>query len=384
MRPRLPVSSDSVASGVYLAVCASMMTGDVVSFYLPERRALCGRDPLTLDPDRNWEVFGTGVYVWILQTFLRLRHAGAPVRLDTSPPSSGVVVAHADYVERLLGEAEYPARLTIVSARADRRPQLLADVEIVQNASSAEDYQIFIPSWLQPGLIPRDLSRGNTVEEIAYVGARKQLHAELATPEWVDTLRALGLRWDMRMIAFASNDQLYSDHRWNDYSTTDVMVALRPPELWAARSKPAAKLQNAWAAGTPAVLSPERAYKELRRSELDYLEARSAAEVIEAVRALRSNASLYRGMVLNGEERARDYHPDRLVARWIEALWEEVPARVDGPAQRLLAHARRYRALARRARSGWRTGRTAWSGARHSGHGAAAIPREDDSARYAR
>jgi hypothetical protein len=360
------------------------MTGDVVSFYLPERRALCGRDPLTLDPDRNWEVFGTGVYVWILQTFLRLRHAGAPVRLDASPPSSGVVVAHADYVERLLGEAEYPARLTIVSARADRRPQLLADVEIVQNASSAEDYQIFIPSWLQPGLIPRDLSRGNTVKEIAYVGARKQLHAELATPEWVDTLRALGFRWDMRMIAFASNDQLYSDHRWNDYSTTDVMVALRPPELWAARSKPAAKLQNAWAAGTPAVLSPERAYKELRRSELDYLEARSAAEVIEAVRALRSNASLYRGMVLNGEERARDYHPDRLVARWIEALWEEVPARVGGPAQRLLAHARRYRALARRARRGWRTGHTAWSGARHSGDGAAAIPREDDSAPYAR
>ena len=274
-----------------------------------------------------------------------------------SPPSSGVVVAHADFVERLLKEAEYPAHLTIVSARSDRRPQLLADVEIVQNASSAEDYQIFIPSWLQPGLITRDPSRGNTVEEIAYVGARKQLHADLASPEWVDTLRALGLRWDMRMITFASNDQLYTGHRWNDYSTTDVIVALRPPELWAARSKPAAKLQNAWAAGTPAVLSPERAYEELRRSKLDYLEARSGAEVADAVRMLRSNPSLYRAMVLNGEERAREYHRDRLVTRWIDALWEEVPSRVDRPAQRLLAHARRYRALARRARRRWSTAR---------------------------
>ena len=95
---------------------------------------------------------------------------------------------------------------------------------------------------------------------------------------------------------------MYTGHRWNDYSTTDVIVALRPPELWAARSKPAAKLQNAWAAGTPAVLSPESAYEELRRSELDYLEARSGAEVAEAVRTLRSNASLYRAMVLNGED----------------------------------------------------------------------------------
>ena len=186
------------------------------------------------------------------------------------------------------------------------------------------------------------------------------------------------------MITFASNDQLYTGHRWNDYSTTDVIVALRPPELWAARSKPAAKLQNAWAAGTPAVLSPERAYEELRRSKLDYLEARSGAEVADAVRMLRSNPSLYRAMVLNGEERAREYHPDRLVTRWIDALWEEVPARVDGPAQRLLAHARRYRALARRARRRWSTGRARlkWGPPlRSPGSGDAAV--KTDSAPYA-
>ena len=155
------------------------MTGEVVSFYLPERRALCGRDPLTLHPDRDWDVFGTGVYVWILQTFLRLRHAGAPVRLEASPPSSGVVVAHADFVERLLGEAEYPAHLTIVSARADRRPQLLADVEIVQNACSAEDYQIFIPSWLQPGLIT-----GIPVAATRLKRSRTLARANSSTPTW--------------------------------------------------------------------------------------------------------------------------------------------------------------------------------------------------------
>jgi hypothetical protein len=32
---------------------------------------------------------------------------------------------------------------------------------------------------------------------------------------------------------------------------------LRPPAMWDIWSKPAAKLQNAWAAGLPAILSSE-------------------------------------------------------------------------------------------------------------------------------
>src|SRR6185436_6452974 len=114
----------------------------------------------------------------------------------------------------------------IVSTRADRSPQIYADVEVVQNGSSVEDFQIFIPSWLQPGLIRRSSDRGTRVETIMYVGARKQLHDDLAGPEWVEALRRRGLYWESRMITFAGNDRLYSQHRWNDYSTSDVVVAL--------------------------------------------------------------------------------------------------------------------------------------------------------------
>src|SRR5437762_1684464 len=127
----------------------------VVSFYFPERQALGGVDPLTLDPDRDWRLFGTGVYVWILQTFLRLHSEGAPVRLVEKAPAAGLVVAHADHVGRVLSEAMSPGHLTIVVARSDRRPQLLADFGVVQNAASVDRYHFFIPSWLQPGLVPR-------------------------------------------------------------------------------------------------------------------------------------------------------------------------------------------------------------------------------------
>jgi hypothetical protein len=322
----------------------------VVSFYLPDQQALGPLDPETIDCDRDWEVFGTGVYVWVLQTFLRLRAAGAPVRLCRTPPSSGVVLAHADYVERLLAEAPSAADLTVVSARADRPQQLYADLEVVQNGSSVEDFQIFIPSWLQPGLVPRRSDRGAYIENVVYVGARKQLHADLAGADWVDALRSRGLCWDLRMVTFAANDRLYTNHRWNDYSTSDLVVALRPVATWHATSKPAAKLTNAWAAGVPAILSPELPYRELRRSGLDYLEARNGAEALQAIDCLRSDPALYSAMVANGAERACEFHNTRLTARWAEVLWHTVPARTSTAGQRLAARIRGYRALARRSR----------------------------------
>src|SRR5919201_6365098 len=116
---------------------------DVVSFHFPERKALAGRSVATLDPDRDWELFGTGLYIWILQTFLRLRAGGAAVDLVEAPPVSGIVVVHADHVEQLLADASSPADLVVVSVRADRWPQHVADVEIVQNKSSVGGYQIF-------------------------------------------------------------------------------------------------------------------------------------------------------------------------------------------------------------------------------------------------
>jgi hypothetical protein len=329
-------------------VWASSPVG-VVSFYLPDQRALNGLDPEALDCDRHWQVFGTGMYVWVLQTYVRLRATGAPVRVARIPPASGVVLAHTDYVERLLAEAPSAADLTIVSARADRPQQIYADLEVVQNASSVQDCQIFIPSWLQPGLIPRRWDRGTRVENIAYVGARKQLHPDLADGEWVDALQRRGLHWQMRMVTFDGNDRLYSEHRWNDYSMSDVVVALRPASTWNATSKPAAKLTNAWAAGVPAIVSPELPYRELRRSRLDYLEARSGVEALDAIERLRRDPALYAAMVENGLERAREFHSSHVAARWAEALWQTVPARTGTAGYRLAARFRGYRAFGRRA-----------------------------------
>jgi hypothetical protein len=322
-----------------------------VWFYLPDQAALHGRDPERLDIDRDWQVFGTGLYVWVLQTFLRLRAMGAPVRLTGRAPESGIVVTHADYVERLLAETPRALDVTIVSARSDRPKQIYADVEIVQNVSSVEDFQVFIPSWPQPNLIARRPERGLVVENVVYIGADKQLHQDLKTDEWARTLRDRGLQWESRAISFTGNDNLYSGHRWNDYTAVDVIVAMRPPASRQNRSKPAAKLTNAWAAGVPAIVSPDDAYRELRRSSLDYLEATNAQEALDAILRLQSDPMLFKAMVDNGRERAREFQSDRLAARWETALWHTIPAMTDSVGARLAARIRGYRGVVRRVRS---------------------------------
>jgi hypothetical protein len=279
---------------------------------------------------------------------VQLRLTAAPVQLVDRPPDSGLVVTHADHFNRLLADARSPGDLMIVVARSDRPPQPLADFGIVQNPADADDYQFFIPSWLQPGLVPRRSDRGSTIETVAYFGSLKELDPELATLAWVDALRARGLGWESRAIVFGGSDQLYQRHCWNDYATIDVVVALRAPEAWAARSKPAAKLQNAWAAGVPAILSPESQYRYLRRSPLDYIEARSAADVLSAIDTLRAEPDLYHAMVRNGLERGREFHSDRIVRRWAEVLWDEIPRRGARLSQRVFAGSRRCRAFARR------------------------------------
>jgi hypothetical protein len=324
------------------------VSGGTVWFFLPHRAALGGRDPAELDPDRDWNVFGTGQYIWILQTFLRLRDAGASVELVATAPRDGLVVCFADDVHRLRASAPPQRGLTVVSVRADRQPQELVDFEVVQNASSAGRHRIFIPLWLQPGLVRRGSERGTRVETVAFMGNRQELHGELLDPAWPEALGTRNLRWDNRMVTFVSNDRVYDDLRWNDYSEVDVLVALRPPERWRGRSKPASKLQNAWAAGVPAILSPELPYQELRRSPLDFLEAATAAEALQAVERLRADGELYTAMVENGLERARAFRADELTRRWTVMLWHDLPTLSASPRHRLTRRIRYVRSVAGR------------------------------------
>jgi hypothetical protein len=280
-----------------------------------------------LDPDLDWREFNRGERVWVLQTCLRLARAGYPVELTASPPSEGIVVFHAKHARALRSQWRRLGNAILLGARADNRQPLIADFEVLQNGRFADAERRFhIPHWPQPALLPRDPSRGAAIRRISFKGFEQNLHPEFRSPAWRDFLAGKGIEWEIDAVRFAgaATDKAAID--WADHRRVDLLLAVRPEDrrLWT--SKPASKLVNAWLAGVPALLGPEYAYRELRRSELDFLEVSSLAEAKAAVLRLLERPGLYQAMVENGRARAAEFTAEAILAQWVDLLTRKIPA----------------------------------------------------------
>jgi hypothetical protein len=295
-----------------------------VSFFLsgePDLNRLRG-----LDPDRSVHEFACGERAWILQTYTRLAKAGHPVELIDRPQSTGVLVFHAKQTEALMRHWRRWSHSTLLAVRADHSESHLADFEIVQNRVWEDDERrFFVPFWPQPGLRPRDRARGERIDRVAFKGFRNNLHPGFAGPELREALRQRGIELEIDAVDYrgAVTDTLAL--RWSDYREVDVVLAVRPAN-GRHTDKPASKLYNAWRAGVPAVLGPDPAFRELRTDPLDYIEVTTVAEALAAIDRLRDEPGLYRAMVEHGRSRAAAFTPDSIRDRWVDLLWNRIPA----------------------------------------------------------
>lgn len=303
---------------------------------------------VTAPPDEHAlrALVANGRTAWILQTWARFRLAGLPAVLSPELPSSGLAVLHADDFAAYDHQA-LPAALWTVVCRADRPPVWRADFEIVQNPTQADGRRAFyVHHWSQPGLIPRDPERGATLRNAAYYGMFKHLPPQLQSEDWPRRIRSLGLEWVMP--GNVTSDAPIDFTRLHDYSTIDLVLALRDPARGPADHKPPTKLINAWLAGIPAIVSPDSAYQALRTNELDFIEAADPNHAIAAIVRLRSDPALYAAMCRRAAERAAEVSPAATTARWHQLLTTEIPARRRGLGARFTHFFRR------RARGGQR------------------------------
>ena len=301
-----------------------------VTFYLPDESDLPGLE--SFDPDVDWRRMLRGQR-WTLQTYLRLSSAGHAVHLSDTLPDAGIVVFaafHHRIVRRRLGSS----RPILVAIRGDKKETLLADFEVVQNGRYADERRrFFVPYWPQPGLIPRDAARGSRIATVSFKGFARNLHPYFQGGDWHDWLDEVGLEWVDATKPLGDVPDLPVTADWHDYRSTDVVVGYRRPDAPdAARlytSKPAAKLSNCWHAGVPAILGPEHAYRELRRSELDYIEIERPEQARDAILELRADPDLYLAMVENGFERAPDFSRAAVTDRWADVLFDRIPREVS-------------------------------------------------------
>lgn len=246
-----------------------------------------------------------GVAGWILQTFLFLKRRGNNVALSDVLPPGGIAILHCDD----LGLRSYRLDTFTVVVRADRPVVDLCDLQVVQNPRGVKSQSdIFIPYWTQPGLIPRDETRGDRVERVGFVGRARNLAEVFRDGIFEQGLRELGVEFVVR------------EKSWWDYSDLDIVLGVRDGRESFLDAKPASKLVNAWMAGCPAVLGSESAFEALRRSDLDFCCVADVTEALAAIRELKEDPGRYRAMVENAKRRRLDFTSERISEAWEAAL----------------------------------------------------------------
>lgn len=268
------------------------------------------KGPRPFVPEERPERIVSGLDCWPLLTWARLSAADCPfdLRLATRARDDAVCLFHWDDAVPRLGVH----RCFAVVVQADRPAPGLADMTVVQNGLAGEtSTRRRIPLWTQPGLVPRDAARGNRLENVAYFGSDQYEPAFVKTADFREALRARGLRFINRFQG-----------AWHDYRDIDAVLAVRDCPAVVLATKPASKLINAWTAGVPALLGPEPAYDELRRSPVDFLETPTAQSVLDALDRLRNEPGLFEAMAANGLRRAEAFAVPRLTELWMETLAE--------------------------------------------------------------
>jgi hypothetical protein len=265
-----------------------------------------------LRPDDEPQRLVLGEHYWIALSHARLRDAGVDVRLDNRLPDDGIAVFYAGDKRVAWAAARRGSRALLVAVRSDRNPVGFADIEVVQNAASADGVRAFhVPHWPQPGLLPRDPRRGGALRTLLFPGTPQNLHPGFRAQPWQDFLQARGLEFRCHYATPQG-----APPAWQDYRDVDVMLAIRPSGAILVRNKPAWKLFNAWLAGVPAILGPESGYRDLREGPLDFIEATGPDDAMAAIDRLLSEPGLYAAMVDNGRTRGGAYTNTATVQAW--------------------------------------------------------------------
>lgn len=252
---------------------------------------------------------------WLIRTYIELRKIGHAVTLSDKIRPNCMNVSDAFS----FGRRQRINDCFVVVARSDGPLPNLANFVIHQNGLVREsDHSANIPHWPQPGLLPRDSSRGSSVSQLTFKGEPWNLDARFQSPDFIRSLAEMGVVFDL-----PKSDQSANSSRWFDYSKSDAVIAVRNLTEQDASIKPASKLINAWIAGLPAFLGPEPAFQELRRSALDYIEVREASEVLDELQKMKNNPRYYAAIVANGFDRAVDFSSDNIAIQWQELF--------DGP-----------------------------------------------------
>lgn len=285
-----------------------------VNFVVPEEflwPELKANPDAFISQERLSELCLRSIDCWILRTHYEFRKRGKTVTL-----SSRTLPDHINLCPIYqFGRRSRASTHFVVIPRADGHDPKLSNFTILQNGiSSSSGPSASLPHWRQPDIRPRCRSRNGRIEVLSFKGAPQNLDPMFHGQEFMDSLSSLGVAADFSINLRRNGRQ------WADYSYTDLVLGARNLTKYDAAGKPASKLVNAWWGEAPALLGPEPAFRELSRPGDGYIEIRSVADVLAAIRSLRENPRLYDHIVDVGRRLRGAYSDSSVFTKWLNLL----------------------------------------------------------------
>lgn len=259
---------------------------------------------------------GTDILNWPIQTYVQLMKRGLNVELvPRYIPGKICVLAYEHLSPKTLGYKSF-----VIACQYDRGRPEICNHRVVQNQLNVIDPSTdhFVPHWPQPNLVPRNADRGDHLKVLTYKGRFVHLANAFQQPEFIQALSERHISLDADVTNQIPLQQAWNS--WHDYAQTDAVLAVRESNPFLFAYKPASKLVNAWMAGCPALLGPEPAYQQMRKSELDYFEVKSPDDAIAALQHLQENPGYFRAMIENGWQRAQEYDANGVAKHWRDIL----------------------------------------------------------------
>lgn len=274
------------------------------------------------DSDSILEKVSSGNDIWSIQTYVQLKRRGLNVYLTPRYIPGKICIAPYHYI----AIKDFSFNSYVVACQLDSaRPELCEQRTVLNRACIRTPEDHFIPQWPQTNLKSRDLSRDTRLEFLDFKGDIScNLAKPFRSPAFLQELAFLGIQF-----THSPSDPEQRLYDYMDYTNSDAILAVRNATETDLYRKPPCKLINAWFGGCPAILGPEPAYQDLRRSELDYFEVKSPKDALLALRRLKEDPDLYRAMVENGFQRSREFTPDQVALRWRDFLGTSVAQRYE-------------------------------------------------------
>jgi len=280
-----------------------------IYFYYPKKIEDASNIP---EANNKWEGRKSGNYIWTVKTFGYLKKKGFQCYLTDNIPTHGIIITHRDFFKNHMKPSSTQLFVCII---ADTYRHPFAQLHIIQNqADSISKRQnqwpsFFMQHWPENGLIERAKNRNEQLINVSYFGSLKRLAPQLRSQDFKEKLRKMGFNWT-----------IVPPNKWNDYSDTDVVLAVRSFTKMPFYKNPASKLYNAWRAGVPAILGPESAYRSEGEHGINYIEVNTLPEVFQALTKLKEDKVFRNSIVTNGYQKAKKINSETITERWMEFL----------------------------------------------------------------